>query len=97
MSDRYFQGMIQRRVDHLRPGDRVDLENDCFADPDGYVTGGQHTQHPEFQFEFEVVLHSEFETFEPEGCICVYFESGFACGFPADHWIDIDGEQARIP
>lgn len=91
MKDRFINGNAQRRVDMLRIGDRVDLENDIFADPDGYVSGPNNSSHPEFQYEFQEVLEIERES---EDCICVYFNN-FACGFPPDHWIDVDGEQVR--
>lgn len=90
--DRYTDGHVQRRVDALRIGYRVDLECDCFADPDGYTRGPDASDHPEFAFEFERVESIERET--PD-CIRVDFESGFSCGFPPDHLIDVDGEQVR--
>ncbi|RWE37437.1 hypothetical protein [Mesorhizobium sp.] len=92
ISDRFFQGHAQRLVSGLRVGDRCDLECDCFADSDGYRYGSNHSDHPEFQFEFETVLAIERES---EDCTRVDFESGFSCGFPPDHWIDVDGEQVR--
>lgn len=87
-SDRYQFGVAQRQVAHLQPGDRVDLEGDVVADP-GWANGGQ-SEHPEFEFEFEVVLASEREG---KDCTRVDFESGFSCGFPPDHWLDVDAEQ----
>ena len=81
--DRWISGNVQRRVDQLRIGDRVDLQDDPIADPDG---------RPEFECEFEVVSETERET---DDCIRVDFESGFSCGFPVDHWVDVDGEQVR--
>ena len=83
-TDRFVDGHVQRRVLDLRVGDRVDLEGDLIADPAG--------DHPEFEFEFEVVDHIERET---EDCIRVDFRSGLSCGFPPDHWVDVDGEQVR--
>jgi len=84
--------MITCRIDKLRVGQRVDLEGDVFADPETYAADGDasHSQHPEFQFEFEVVAAITRET---EDCICVDFESGFCCGFESDHEVDVDGEQ----
>lgn len=97
--DRYTQGNVQRRVDALRIGDRVDLEGDIFADP---FASFQHVysphpvhrfpEHPEFAFEFELVENIEVET--PD-CVRVDFESGFSCGFPPEHWLDVDGEQVH--
>ena len=89
--DRWIMGHVERRVDALRIGDRVDLEADIFADPYG-GSDVADSPHPEFAFEFEVVADIERET--PD-CIRVDFESGFSCGFPPDHWIDVDGEQVR--
>lgn len=68
----------------LRIGQRVDLECDPVADP------GDKSDHPEFAYEFEVVESMERET---EDCVCVYFESGFTCGFPVDHDVDVDPDQ----
>ncbi len=85
--DRYTQGNAQRRVDALRIGDRVDLEDDAIADPDK-----ANGDHPEFMFEFQIVAEIERES---DDCICLTFEGGFVCGFPPDHWLDVDGEQVR--
>lgn len=82
ITDRYIDGHVQRRVDELRPGDRVDLQNDPIAD---------NGEHPEFEFEFLEVAEIDCET--PE-CTVVYFNN-FTCGFPPDHWVDVDGEQVR--
>ena len=84
-------GMPHCRIDALRIGQRVDLEGDMFADPDYYASGDPDTsEHPEFQYEFEVVAAVEPET--PE-CTLAIFESGYACGFPPDHLVSVDGEQ----
>lgn len=83
MTDVYVNGAVKRKVRDLRVGDRVDLEGDEIAD---------NGEHPEFQFEFQTVLTLEREG---EDCIVVGFESGFTCGFPPDHMIDVDGEQVR--
>lgn len=84
-------GAAKRPVRDLREGDRVDLEADLFADPDYHVSGKPgSSEHPEFQFEFEVVARVVPETAD---CTLVEFESGFACGFPPDHLVDVDGEQ----
>jgi hypothetical protein len=83
IKDRYVDGHVQRRVDALRIGDRVDLENDKYADPNGTNQG--------FPFEFLTVEAIERET---RDCIRVDF-NGFSCGFPPNHWIDVDGEQVR--
>ena len=82
------------RVEDLRLGQRVDLENDTIADPEGYAFArdgeGDGTLHPEFALEFQTVLDI---TLEGPECICVTFTSGFACGFPPDHVVEVDGEQ----
>lgn len=83
----YIDGVTRRRVDDLLPGDRVDLENDVIADPEGHASDGEFSN---FQFEFEVVGLIERES---DDCIRIDFESGFSCGFPPDHLIDVDGEQ----
>lgn len=87
---------MKLRIDQLKLGQRVDLQNDMIADPEAYQAfqngedGGAVTSHPEFEFDYEVV-----HDLIPEGpdCICVNFNSGFACGFPPDHLVDIDPEQ----
>lgn len=90
MQDRYNQGVVQRRVDMLRPGDRVDLQNDIFADPEG-----TSDFHAHYEYEFAVVESVEHEPHDVEPCICIYFESTPPIGFPPDHWVDVDGEQVR--
>ena len=83
--------MITRRIDLLQIGQRVDLEGDIIADPDYAVSGNpQASEHPEFQFEFETVVAITHESFD---CMRIDFESGFACGFPPDYEIEVDGEQ----
>lgn len=84
------QGVTRCRVDHLQIGQRVDLQSDPFADSEAFWGGDEATLHPAFQFEFETVAEIEGEG--PD-CICVTFESGFSCGFPPSHEVDIDGEQ----
>ncbi len=86
-----IEGAAKRRIDLLKVGDRVDLEADAIADPEYHASGDpMASSHPEWQFEFERVLEIERETAD---CIRVDFESGFSCGFPPDHLIDVDGEQ----
>lgn len=77
-------------VSKLFVGQRVDLESDAIADP---VDDSSASEHPEFAFAFEVVFAIERET--PD-CIRVDFDSGFSCGFPPDHELDVDGEQDPI-
>lgn len=83
-ADRHHEGRVQRLVSALRVGDHVDLEGDIFADPD--------RERLEFTYEFAVVEAIEHETGD---CTRVDFEGGFSCGFPPDHWLDVDGEQDR--
>lgn len=35
IKDRYANGHAQRRIDQVRVGDRLDLQNDRYADPKG--------------------------------------------------------------
>jgi hypothetical protein len=82
---------MKTRIENLRIGQRVDLEGDLFADTLYYEADDPGaSDHPEFQFEWETVAAIERETGE---CIRVDFASGFSCGFPPDHEVDIDGEQ----
>lgn len=85
MKDRWELGVVKRRIDQLRIGDRIDLFRDPIADPD------EGEDHPEFAFEYAVVEHIEIET--PE-CTRVDTSQG-SFGFPPDHWIEVDGEQIR--
>jgi len=94
----FIDGKAKRYVRDLREGDLVDLENDMYADADAWAAfkngedGDAVRSHPEFEFEFQTVSWIERET---EDCISVSFESGFSCGFPPDHLVDVDGEQAE--
>jgi hypothetical protein len=93
MADTYSEGVCRRPVAELRPGDRVDLEGDVFADPDVYADPlNGVSEHPEFEFEFQVV---EAVVPETDECTRVEFEGGFVCGFAPDHMIEVDGEQER--
>lgn len=78
----YRDGVVRAKVSDLRPGVRCDLEGDEVADA--------NDEHPEFAFAFETV--SEIKPESPD-CILVTFASGYVCGFPPDHEIEIDGEQ----
>lgn len=95
-SDIYQDGVLKRRVDELKVGDRVDLEGDIFADPSGGATDSitmGDTDHPEFAFQFEMVATITLEPHDVEPCIAVEFESGLIFGFPPDHMIEVDAEQ----
>lgn len=97
MSDSYRDGVVRRRVTLLRPGDKVDLQNDPIADPLDENDPEAPRDHPEFAFEFEVVRRVVYEaargTDRSDDVVRVNFESGFSCGFPTDHEIEVDGEQ----
>ena len=90
----FIDGSAKRYVRDLWEGDRVDLENDMYADADAWAAfnngedGDAVRSH--LEFEFETVAWIERET---EDCICVTFESGFSCRFPPDHLVDVDAEQ----
>ena len=83
----FLNGVTVCPVRRLTVGQRVDLESDRYADPGAF---SNCSEHPEFQFEFEVVAVITAET---DGCYRVDFESGFSCGFPPSHCVDVDGEQ----
>lgn len=68
-----------RRVDQLKVGMLVDLENDIFAK--------QISEECGFEFEYEVVDYIEQEA---PNCIRVDFRSGRSFGFPPDHIVTID-------
>lgn len=96
--DDYSTGVARRKVSNLLIGDRVDLEGDIFADPRGDTAEGDEmgdSDHPEFAHGFEVVERIEFEPHDVDPAIAVYFESGYACGFPVDHMVEVDAEQVR--
>lgn len=86
--ENYNQGVTRRLVTFLRPGDKCDLENDPIADNFDEREG----EPSRFEFEFERVLSV---TIESADCVRVDFESGFSCGFPINHEIEVDGEQTR--
>jgi hypothetical protein len=91
---------MQCRIDALRIGQRVDLENDLYADPGGYESAQageeSRSEHPEFEYAFEVVMEITIEPHDTDPVTVVAFESGFTCGFPPDHLIDVDGEQPTV-
>jgi hypothetical protein len=72
----------KRYISDICIGDQLDLENDPIAD---------NGEHPEFEFDYEIVLDIEPEP----GCIRIDFESGFSCGFPVTHVFKINPEQVR--
>lgn len=66
-------------VHDLQPGDKLDLEGDLIADPRG--------EEPALANEYVVVAGVEEETAD---CIRVDGDN-FACGFPHDHRVKVDG------
>ena len=90
--DRFHEGRAQRRVRDLRPGDRVDLQNNEFADPEGFAADGgpgfmsEKCQSNGWAYEFAEVMAVEDEGAD---CVCVTFVDGFTCGFPPDHSLEI--------
>lgn len=88
---------VQCRIDALKVGQRVDLEADRYADPAYYAKAQarepypeEASDHPEFQYAYEVVMAVVRE--RPD-VTRVDFESGFSCGFPPAHRVDVDPEQ----
>jgi hypothetical protein len=63
MKDRYSEGHAQRRVDQLKIGDRVDLQYDRYADPEGFR--GVESNHPEFAFAGATLKASIGEATQP--------------------------------
>lgn len=93
IKDMYENGVVKRRIDHVRVGDRLDLEGDRYADwPDEDQSKGFTFAHPEFADEFQTVTAVIRE--HPK-CIRLEFEAGFTCSFPPGHWVEVDGEQFR--
>lgn len=80
---------MTKAICDLVPGDKVNLEADEYADPECYICNWEECKHPEFHFEYEIVGYAEQET---DDCICVYFESGFSCGFPLDHKVYVEAD-----
>jgi hypothetical protein len=87
--DRYKNGVVQRRVDRVRVGDLVDLQNDRYADAQGFETG--ETAIVESRFEFAVVESIERET---PRCTVLHTSQG-SFGFPPSHRLSADGGQLR--
>ncbi len=71
-------------VRNIRVGQRVDLDGDDFADPEG--------DRPEFVYEFAAVYEIEHEPHDTDPCIVLHTSLG-SFGFPPDHLVAIDGEQ----
>lgn len=94
MKDNCIDGVVRRRIDQVRIGDRLDLQNDMFADSTAHETDGAETDHPEFEFEFATVEAIELEPHDTDPCIVLHTSQG-SFGFPPDHWIEVDGKQVR--
>lgn len=73
--------MKRTRVKDLKPGDRVDLENDIYADPN----------HDKVLLEHEYMVVDWLERESP-GCVCVYFQD-FTCGFPPNHVVNVQEQE----
>lgn len=69
------------KVKDLKPGMRVNVYGDPFADPD--------KNHPADEFQLRVVAGIELET---PACVRVDFEEDPSVGFPPDHEILVDEE-----
>lgn len=70
--------MVKKCARELKEGDKVDLENDCFADPKG--------ENVSYQFEYAIVASIEMETAK---CVLVHFHSTPSVGFPPDHKLEV--------
>jgi hypothetical protein len=76
------------RAKDVREGDRLDLEGDQFADPNG--NGLTATGHYE-AFEFELAVVNEI-TWEGPDCVVLHTSQG-DYGFPPDHEIKQESDQ----
>jgi hypothetical protein len=75
------------RADNVKAGDRLDLEGDRYADPNGDGIG--ESGHF-YAFEFELAEVEEVERETPD-CIVIHTSLG-SFGFPADHMIKQEGD-----
>lgn len=94
IEDDFRDGVLKRRIDQVRVGDRIDFQCDPFADADRNDDAGELGSHPEFEFEFALVESIEFEPHDTDPCVVLHTSQG-SFGFPPDHWIEVDGEQIR--
>jgi hypothetical protein len=85
--------MIPVKVEDLKPGMAVDLENDQYADAFGHrgyerdpEDGLGETDHMAFESELARVFEVTEET--PD-CIVVEFDLT-TCGFPPEHVVQVD-------
>jgi hypothetical protein len=77
--------LVWKRAGDVMPGDRLDLENDRFADtdPEGDTM--------DLQFELYVVEETALETIEGQAGIVFYSStSGHNFAFPVDHLVKFD-------
>ena len=76
------------RADQVKVGDRLDLEGDKFADPNGNGVDPSGDYHA---FEFELAEVEEIERETPD-CIVLYTSLG-GFGFPPAHMIKQESDQ----
>lgn len=67
-------------------GDKLDLEGDAFADPDGDSTGPDGHF---YGFEFELCEVIEPPLMESPDCVLIHTSSG-SFGFPPDHLLKVE-------
>lgn len=70
-------GSYYIQADQVREGDLLDLEGDCYADPD--------CDHHAFAFEFAEVIEPPVR--ETADCVLIHTDKG-SFGFPPDHEIE---------
>jgi hypothetical protein len=87
IKDRYIDGVVTRRIDQVRVGDRLDLQGDEYADPD-------NDPHTVFAYMFAEVESIEYEPHDTDPCIALHTSLG-SFSFPPDHWVVVDVEQVR--
>lgn len=75
------------KAKNVREGDRLDLEGDQFADPNGDGIG-ESGHFYGFEFELAEVESVEFET---RDCVVIHTSLG-SFGFPPDHPIKQEGD-----
>lgn len=83
MAEQNLGGALLRPVGEIIPGDRIDLEGDRYADPNGDTIA--------YQSEYAQADGVEFET--PD-CTVVHFTDGPSIGFPADWKVKVDPSQS---
>lgn len=71
------------KVKDLKPGMRLDLEGDEYADPE--------RDHVDYEFEYMVVAEIILETAD---CVVLELEDGHSVGFPPDHEVFVEEVKA---